>query len=114
SQPLDLTQERLLHAELTTELHERGDAVSQHLGEREGREQPVAGVGIRVGRSRVARIAAHPAALARDTDVEERLTEEIGATGVGDEPMRGSMARMDVCVDESRAHQLAARVDLDL
>jgi len=60
------------------------------------------------------RIAADPAALARDADVEERLTEEIGAAGVGDEPMRGSVARMDVRVDESRAHQFAARVDLDL
>jgi len=42
--PLDLAQERLLHAELAAELHERGDAVSQHLGDREGCEQPVAGV----------------------------------------------------------------------
>src|SRR3981081_3267116 len=31
AEPVDLAEQRLLHAELAAELHERGDAVSQHL-----------------------------------------------------------------------------------
>src|SRR5439155_6875711 len=64
------------------------------------------------GRARVARIAADARALARHRDLEERLAVEVRPSGVGDQPMRRAVPRVDVRVDEARADEHAARVDL--
>src|SRR6266849_7495430 len=72
-------QQRLLHAQLTAELDEGGDAVAQQLGDGEaGVEQKLLGDRL-VVRARIARIAADAGALARDADLEEGLAEIVPA-----------------------------------
>src|SRR5262249_56985749 len=60
----------------------------------------------------IAGIAVEVGALAGHADLEERLSEVVGPTGVGDEPVRGAMAGVNVRVDESGADELVPRVDL--
>src|SRR3989442_1418511 len=69
AEPLDLGEQRFLHAKLAAELHERRGAVAQHLGHGERREQAVAGLRVRVGGARVGRGPPHPRAPARDGDL---------------------------------------------
>ena len=59
----------------------------------------------------VARIAFDDLALLRHADFEERLAVVHWASGVGDQPMRGAMAGVDVGVDKAGRDQLAGGVD---
>ena len=59
----------------------------------------------------VARIAFDDLAFLRDADFEERLAIIHRSAGIGDQPMRGAVAGMDVGVDEARRDELAGGVD---
>jgi len=107
-------KQRLLNAQLAAELDERGDAVADELGDGEaGVEHELLGRRAVIGAG-VARIAADPGALARHADLQERLAEIVAPADVGNEPVRGAVAGMDVRVDETRRDQLVARIDLAL
>ena len=108
----DALEQRLLHAQLAAELDEGGDAVAQQLGDRELRIEPQLLRRRVVVGADIARIAADPRALARDADLQERLAEIVAAPDVGNQPVRGAVARMHVGVDEARRDELVARVDL--
>src|SRR5262245_27434946 len=59
----------------------------------------------------VARIALDDLALLRNGNFQKRLTVIHRPAGIGDEPMRGAVAGMDVGVDEAGRNQLALRID---
>ena len=99
---LDLGQQRLLHAQLAAEFHERRGAPAQQLGDRELRVQSRARLGVRCVGTQIARIAAHARALARHADIEERLAVVVGPAGVADEAMRRAMPAVHVAIDEAR------------
>ena len=111
AEALDLRQQRLLHAPLAAELHERGDAVAQQLGHRERGVQTRAALGAVLVGAQVARIAADSRAFARHADVEEGLAVVVRPSGVRDQPVRRAVAGVHVRVDEAGRDELAARVD---
>ena len=108
----DDLEQRLLDAQLASELDERRDAVAQELRHREsGVEKQFIDHRIVVGPN-VAWIAADARALAGDADFQEGLAEIVPASDIGDQPVRGAVAGMHVGVDEARSDQLVAGVDL--
>ena len=112
AQALDLGQQRLLHAALAAEFHERGDAVAQELGHRERGEKTRCRVSAPCASGRsVPRIAADSRAFARHADVEEGLAEVVRAAGVRDQPVGRAVAGVHVRVDEAGSDELARRVD---
>src|SRR5215469_17963731 len=59
----------------------------------------------------VTRIALDDLALLRNGNFQKRLTVIHRPAGIGDEPMRGAVAGMDVSVDEAGRNQLSLGVD---
>ena len=111
AEALDLRHERLLHAPLAAELHERGDAVAQELGHRERGVKTRAALGAMLVGAEVPRIAADSRAFARHADVEEGLAEVVRPSGVRDQPVGRAVAGVHVRVDEAGSDELAGRVD---
>ena len=86
----------------------------QQLGDRIGRRIDAAPGGRLVlvrPLDPVAGIAAVGAAAAGRQGLEEGLAEILGPPGIGDQPMGGAVAGMDVGVDEAGRNQLGSRVD---
>ena len=109
----DGLEQRLLDAQLASELDECGDAVAQQLGHRElGIERAVLRRPSYRRGGRSADRRRRVCRLARHADFKEGLAEIVAASDVGDQPVRGAVARMHMGVDESRRHQLVAGVDL--
>ena len=111
AQALDLRHERLLHAPLAAEFHERGDAVAQELGHRERGGKKRAALRAMLVGAEVPRIAADSGAFTRHADVEEGLAEVVRPSGVRDQPVGRAVAGVHVRVDEAGRDELAGRVD---
>src|SRR5258708_29447008 len=108
----DGLEQRLLNAQLASELHECRDAVAEELCHcKLGIEAQFFGRRIIVA-ANVTWIAADSRALASHADFQEGLAEIVTASDVGDQSVRGAVARMHMGVDESRRDQLVACVDL--
>ena len=60
----------------------------------------------------VADVAFDARPLPRHAYFEEGLAERVGPAVVGDQPVRGAMARVHVRVDEARADEVRPGVDL--
>ena len=115
AETLRFGEQRLLHRQLCAEIHEGRRAVAQQLGDRIGRRIDAAPGGRFVlvrPLDPVAGIAAVGAAAAGRQGLEEGLAEILGPPGIGDQPMGGAVAGMDVRVDEAGRNQLGSRVDL--
>ena len=59
----------------------------------------------------VTRIALDDLAFLRNGNLEKRLAVIHRPAGIGDQPMRGAVAGVDVGVDESRRNQLVLGID---
>src|SRR2546428_12903760 len=83
AEPLDLGEQRFLHAKLAAELHERRGAVAQHLGHGERREQAVAGLRVGIGGGRGGRGGPPPPPPPRGGGSRGRAGGGRGAGGGG-------------------------------
>jgi hypothetical protein len=98
----DGLEQGLLHAQLASELDECRDAVTEKFCHCElGVEAQFFGRRMVVG-ANVAWIATDSRALASHADLQEWLAEIVPASNVGDQPVRGAVARMHMSVDEPR------------
>src|SRR4029077_4463279 len=99
------------HALLAAEFNEGGHAIAKQLDHGEPRVELERRVERGVARLEVAGIARDGAALLGHADFEKRLAEIERPTGVADQPVGSAMAGVNMGVDETRADQLAARID---
>jgi hypothetical protein len=99
----DGLKQSLLNAQLASELDECRDAVAEEFCHCElGIEAQFFSRRIIVG-ANVAWIATDSRALASHADFQEWLAEIVTASNVGDQPVRGAVARMHMGVDEPRS-----------
>ena len=111
AKPHHFRKQRVLNAFLAAEFDESRHAIAQQFGNRERRIQLEGGVRSGIAVLEVTRIAFHDLALFRNADFEERLAIVHWPAGIGDQPMRGAVAGMDVRVDETGSDKLTGGVD---
>ena len=106
-----LGEQRVLHARLAAVFDERRHPVAQKLGDRERRVELERGRRSLIPMLEVPRIALNHFALLGNGNFKKRLPAIHRPAGIGDQPMRGAVAGVDVGVDESRRNQLVLGID---